>query len=481
VKLINWNRCLQLGTIAHLYAAAYLRQLKGQPGIRKLKQQYWEATDELLASGRALFSRDDASSWLLPWLKSIVLAPNSPGYAWPELPFAGTVRLQGILSANSRVLVCGSSTAAQFCASRVAELVYLEHDKDAFRDTDSVLKVIESRGQLKVQAELIEPELRNEPGSLPSGDPLAYTSPIPPDSMLSFQKYARRVEDFPDQYFDLIVIDGPSRASCFMYAVAKLRFEGYIVLNSAEQDSDRYILETGNKLGFENNEFWSPGPYRENSWCAVFMQRVKDKFALNELDTKLEQYLDFDNGVFVEAGANDGIRQSNSLYFEARRGWRGVLVEAVPALYEECRRNRPQAQVVWGALAPPDQVPGQLTIRYAGLMSVVKGGMASLEEENAHVAIGLEVQKLDTYEAIVPTFTLSNVLDSCGITKVDLLCLDLEGFEGPALAGLELARHKPTYILVEARYRNEVDAQLLPHYEIVANLSHHDILYRAKY
>ena len=208
------------------------------------------------------------------------------------------------------------------------------------------------------------------------------------------------------------------------------------------------------------------------------MRRLPQRPALNELDTKLERWLDFDNGVFVEAGANDGIRQSNTLYFEAVRGWRGLLVEPVPALYEECRRHRPQAQVAWAALAPPEQVPGEVTLRYAGLMSVVRGGMGSADEEDAHIAAGLAVQKLETYEITVPTATLSGLLDRFGIGEVDLLSLDVEGFEAPALAGLDLTRHRPRFILVEARYRAEVEQRLLPIYEVVAELSHHDVLYR---
>jgi len=43
-------------------------------------------------------------------------------------------------------------------------------------------------------------------------------------------------------------------------------------------------------------------------------------FGLNNLDQKIEKYLDFDNGFFVELGANNGIEQSNTLYFELFRG-----------------------------------------------------------------------------------------------------------------------------------------------------------------
>ena len=40
---------------------------------------------------------------------------------------------------------------------------------------------------------------------------------------------------------------------------------------------------------------------------------------LNGLDKKLEPYVDHDGGFYVELGANDGITQSNSLYFEKHR------------------------------------------------------------------------------------------------------------------------------------------------------------------
>ena len=49
-------------------------------------------------------------------------------------------------------------------------------------------------------------------------------------------------------------------------------------------------------------------------------------FSLNDLDKKLEKYLDFDYGYFVELGANDGVNQSNTLFFERFRGWKGVLI-----------------------------------------------------------------------------------------------------------------------------------------------------------
>src|SRR4051794_30160124 len=75
--------------------------------------------------------------------------------------------------------------------------------------------------------------------------------------------------------------------------------------------------------------------------------------ALGDLDRKLQRYLPERGGTFVEAGANDGYRQSNTYYLERFKGWTGVLVEPVPALYEQCRKDRPRSQVFNCALVSP--------------------------------------------------------------------------------------------------------------------------------
>lgn len=37
-----------------------------------------------------------------------------------------------------------------------------------------------------------------------------------------------------------------------------------------------------------------------------------------------------DKGFYIEAGAFDGEHMSNSLYFELKKGWNGILVEPNP-------------------------------------------------------------------------------------------------------------------------------------------------------
>jgi FkbM family methyltransferase len=203
-------------------------------------------------------------------------------------------------------------------------------------------------------------------------------------------------------------------------------------------------------------------------------------YGLNELDKKLEPYIDFDNGTFIEAGANDGQTQSNTAYFARHRGWRGLLVEPIPELAARCRVARPESVVENCALVTSDADGQSVPMTYCGLMSVVDGGWSDPAAELAHVETGRQVQSLTTYHVDVPGRSLSALLDRHKMPHIDLLSLDVEGFEHQALEGLDLLRHRPRFILVEARFREEIDGLLLPHYEAIAQLSHHDVLYRIK-
>jgi len=91
--------------------------------------------------------------------------------------------------------------------------------------------------------------------------------------------------------------------------------------------------------------------------------------ALNGLDKKLKPYLKGLDPVFLEVGANDGVRQSNTYYFQKRKGWNGILIEPVPRLAKRCRNNRRHAHVVEVVLVSEDDSRSTITIVDADLMS----------------------------------------------------------------------------------------------------------------
>jgi FkbM family methyltransferase len=203
----------------------------------------------------------------------------------------------------------------------------------------------------------------------------------------------------------------------------------------------------------------------------------------NNLDRKLEKYLNFRNGFFIEAGANDGYSQSNTFYLEKKLGWSGVLIEGIPELYEKCKRERTNSSVHNCALVSNDFSFTSATMHYAHLMSVVDGSLKTEEEQNKHIQAGIDVQRLDrTYSISVPARTLSSILDEISdLPTIDFLSLDVEGYELNVLKGLTFSKHRPKFILVEARYFNEIDEFLVNNgYEMIEKMSCLDFLYERK-
>ena len=71
------------------------------------------------------------------------------------------------------------------------------------------------------------------------------------------------------------------------------------------------------------------------SWyLPYYSQFGQDKY-LNE-----EVFRNKTNGVFVEIGAYDGIKLSNTYFFEKEMNWSGICVEPVPPLFSKAKENR---------------------------------------------------------------------------------------------------------------------------------------------
>jgi FkbM family methyltransferase len=200
-----------------------------------------------------------------------------------------------------------------------------------------------------------------------------------------------------------------------------------------------------------------------------------------ELEPTLAQLLPQSDGVFVEAGAYDGYFSSNTYWLERFREWTGVLIEPIPELAQRARRERPRSHVFQCALVAPDAQTGTVTMWRGGAMSLIKDSWGLPAAEKEHVALGAAMARQEPGEVVVPTRTLSQILDQAEVGAVDLLSLDVEGHEVSVLRGLDLARHAPRVLLVEmldpTAHRPQIEAVLGGRYRYHSQPSELDHLY----
>ena len=217
---------------------------------------------------------------------------------------------------------------------------------------------------------------------------------------------------------------------------------------------------------------------RRRIWELFANPKYTPKPSLNNIDDGLKKYLSYPNGFFIEVGANDGWKQSNTYHLEFGRRWRGILIEAVPELYQACFKLRKRSSVFNYALVDEDYSASNATIHYADLMSVVSGAKDD-ELLRKHLQEGIACQKLKrTYEINVPARTLASILEECGVKTIDFFSLDVEGYELNVLKGMNLTKYRPKYILVEMNDYEDVNAFLVTQdYRQIDKLSCHDYLF----
>lgn len=240
-------------------------------------------------------------------------------------------------------------------------------------------------------------------------------------------------------------------------------------------DALNFDIVKEEKLKFDN---WEDGG-------RSLLLRKRKSWALYGIDHKLSDILgNRENGFFIEAGANDGLRQSNTMFFEFYKNWYGILIEPVPALSRDCRQNRsPRNFYVEAALVGPDYEGETIDLYYTpennGLLTTVVNEKAPelMKRVGSEEVIRITASVI-TFNRLIEQAREHKYIPE----KIDLMVLDLEGQEFEVLKGIDFEKHNIEYLLVEELNRTtEISEYLSPWYkEEMVLLSGHDVLYKRK-
>jgi hypothetical protein len=107
-----------------------------------------------------------------------------------------------------------------------------------------------------------------------AADPDGYVSTATQHKGQSFKPYAEGIDQFPDNYFHVILIDGPSGTSCAKHAIPKVAAKGYIILANAERAEYSTVHELMNGLGYLKKSFYGPAPHNDVFWLTCVWQKV---------------------------------------------------------------------------------------------------------------------------------------------------------------------------------------------------------------
>lgn len=203
-------------------------------------------------------------------------------------------------------------------------------------------------------------------------------------------------------------------------------------------------------------------------------------FGLNEIDKELHKFLPIKNGFFVELGANDGLKQSNTKYFELFRGWSGILIEPEPNNYNSIKNNRSQNSMSFNAACVSFDFPEvEIAMMYSDLMTSPLEGHNEIPNARAHAKLGEEFWGGESYEFLAPARTLTSILREANApSNIQLLSLDVEGAELEVLLGLDFEQFSFDFLLIESRNIGALEEMLrLSGYFLIDKLSVQDYLF----
>lgn len=196
---------------------------------------------------------------------------------------------------------------------------------------------------------------------------------------------------------------------------------------------------------------------------------------------KLLKYVDKKNGFFVVGGGNDGYQDDPTYYLERFRSWTGIIIEPTK-IKKYCRINRPRATIIDKALVSHEFSNSSLTLIDCNAMTVVKDSFDGYQE---WIRAGEQTQKIVAKEIVVEVTTLDSILENYfhhhKPRPIDLVTLDLEGYELEALRGFDLVKFHPTFLLIEIHTperKREIENFLGVNYRWLEKLNQADHLYK---
>ena len=150
------------------------------------------------------------------------------------------------------------------------------------------------------------------------------------------------------------------------------------------------------------------------------------------------------NGFFVEIGASDGIKFSNTYLLETSYNWKGICVEPLPHQFQNLCKNRPNSYCCNNAIYNQSNL--NVLFDIANNADMLSGISNHIDRHKQ------EVEKNKT-QITVQTLSINDLLIKYNAPQfIEYLSLDTEGSELEILKSLDFDKYKFGLIDVEHNF-----------------------------
>ena len=192
---------------------------------------------------------------------------NTPS---PWLVFDAIDYIESRLFKGMNVFEYGSGGSTLFWLQYGANVVSIEHNPQWYNLMKNKLPSNKS-----IDYRLIVPEIVKETDrNFDPSDPEKFFSADMIYNNSQFYKYVTQIDEFPDEYFDLISIDGRARPSCIKHSINKVKNGGIIIVDNS--DREYYFTKTLEYFKkFSKIEFYGVGPCNNRCWKTNIYLRMR--------------------------------------------------------------------------------------------------------------------------------------------------------------------------------------------------------------
>src|ERR1035437_1514773 len=192
------------------------------------------------------------------WKKSLQPDSSSVKDEQPLITFDVIDFLKSNLNNKSKIFEYGGGGSTLFFVKRANEVITVENDQDWFQILSQIIKdkkytnwkgsfKLAQKGDLVAQPDQANPE--------------HYSSEDEKSTGYNYKEYVTFIDNYPDNYFDMVLVDGRSRSSCIMHSINKIKKGGFLILDNSERNYHTESLKNNFDVIIDN---YGASPYSQS-------------------------------------------------------------------------------------------------------------------------------------------------------------------------------------------------------------------------